>query len=270
MSAPTATLPRGRYLRIGPIEPEKTVRLAPPNPGTGKEPAYFLVDDGDQARQVRLRGDPRIWEWAGVHEYLVRTLLRGNAPGAICHMLERAVRGAGEAMSGLRALDLLAGNGWMGSELKSSGAGYVVGADPSAAAAAATERDHPHAYGDYLVLDMRRLSESQRDELMNYDFNCLVSVSALAAEEPAPNAFAEAFNLLAPDGWVATHLHEDASEGAPDSRYARLIHKMIGSGALSVVAQQRYRHRFTSMGDPLFHVGLVGRKRRDFDPGEPG
>ena len=44
------------------------------------------------------------------------------------------------------------------------------------------------------------LSEGQRDDLMNYDFNCLVCVDALAADEPAPNAFAEAFNLLAPDG----------------------------------------------------------------------
>ena len=118
-------------------------------------------------------------------------------------------------------------------------------------------------------MDMRRLSETQRDSLMGYDFNALITVEALSSEEPPPNAFTEAFNLLAPDGWVAFHLHVAAAEGARESRFARLVHRMVDGGALALHTQQRYRHRFTTAGEPLFHMGIVGRKLRDFDPGEP-
>jgi hypothetical protein len=94
---------------------------------------------------------------------------------------------------------------------------------------------------------------------MSYDFTCLVCVDALAADEPASNAFTEAFNLLAPDGWVAFHLNAETAEGGRDSRFARVVHRMIQSGAMNVATQQRYRHRF-SPRPPIFHVGVVARK----------
>jgi SAM-dependent methyltransferase len=169
----------------------------------------------------------------------------------------------------MRAINLVAGNGWLASELAQVGVGKIVCVDASAAAAAAAERDHTGCFQEYLVLDMRRLSEAQRDQLMEFDFNALACVDPLAVEEPAPNAFTEAFNLLAPDGWVALHLSEDAAEDGSESRYARLIHHMIRGGALKIVTQERYRHRFTTHGEPVYHVALIGQKIRDFDPGEP-
>jgi hypothetical protein len=227
-----------------------------------------MVEDTDALRQVRFKGDPRIWEWAGVYEHLVRRLLRGNAPAALSRLLQRALQRHGESTDGLRAVLLNAGNGWLADELRQIGVGEVVGVDASAAAAAAAERDHPDAHTEYLVLDMRRLSEAQRDHLMEFDFNCLLTVDPLGADEPAPNAFTEAFNLLAPDGWIALHLAEETVAPEADSRFARLVHHMIASGALKVETRERYRHRFTTHGTPLFHVALVGRKVRDFDPGE--
>ncbi len=163
-------------------------------------------------------------------------------------------------------IDLGAGNGWMGEELSSLGCTEIVGVDAIPAAAAAADRDHPDVYRDYLVLDMRRLSEAQRDELMAYDFNCMVCVDPLAADEPAPNSFTEAFNLLAPEGWAAFHLNAETAEGGRDSRFARLVHRMIQSGAMTVASQQRYRHRFSTYGAPLFHVAVIARKVRDFEP----
>jgi predicted TPR repeat methyltransferase len=263
MSAPAETL-----LRPGPSRGAQTRDVALPDAASqnGKEAGYCLVDDGGTLRQVRLRGDARLWEWPGIYERLVRTLLRGNAPGALSHLLDRQIRTAGKRAADLRAIDLGAGNGWMGEELSALGIPMVIGVDASGAAAIAAERDHPDVYQSYLVLDMRRLSEGQRDDLMNYDFNCLVCVDALAADEPAPNAFTEAFNLLAPDGWVAFHLNAETAEGGRDSRFARTVHRMIQSGSMNVATQQRYRHRFTTYGAPLFHVAVVARKVRDFEP----
>jgi hypothetical protein len=234
----------------------------------GREVAYCMVEDTDSLRQVRFRGDPRIWEWAGLYEHLVRRLLRGNSPAALSHLLQRALQRHGESIESLRAVLLNAGNGWLAEELRQVGVGEIVGVDASAAAAAAAERDHPESHNEYLVIDMRRLSEAQRDYLMEFDFNCLVTVDPLGSDEPAPNAFTEAFNLLAPEGWVALHLAEDGAATDADSRFARLVQHMIASGALKLETRERYRHRFTTHGTPLFHVAVVGRKVRDFDPGE--
>jgi SAM-dependent methyltransferase len=263
MSAPAESLLRAVSLRSAPT---RDVRLPDAATQNGKEAGYCLVDDGGALRQVRFRGDARLWEWPGVFEQLVRNLLRGNAPGALCHLLDRQLRAAKARPTDLRVIDLFAGNGWMGEELAALGVTEIVGVDSTAAAAAAVERDHPDVYRSYLVLDMRRLSEAQRDDLMAYDFNCLACVDPLAADEPAPNAFTEAFNLLAPDGWAAFHLNAETAEGGRDSRFARLVHRMIQSGAMNVVHQQRYRHRFSTYGAPLFHVAVIARKVRDFEP----
>ena len=269
MTAPAETVSRQRPFDLDADFPERRVSL-PEGLGTGgREATFCLVEDADSTRQVRFKGDPRIWEWAGVYEYLVRRLLKGNPPAAMAHLLQRTVHKAGEAPERLRAVVLGAGNGWVAEELRQVCVGQVVGVEPSAAAVAAADRDHPGVHEELLVLDMRRLSETQRDQLMDFDFNCLVTVDPLAVDEPAPNAFTEAFNLLAPDGWVAVHLAEELAAPDSDSRFARLVYQMMGSGALRVDTRERYRHRFSTNGAPLYHLAVIGRKVRDFDPGEP-
>jgi len=269
MSAPTETFPRNRAARVSPELPERRVYLPEGPAQNGKESAYCLIEEVESTRQVRFKGDPRIWEWAGVYEHLVKRLLRGNAPAALARLLRRALDRAAMPPDLVRSVLIGAGNAWAASELRDVGIGSVVCVDAWTAAAAAAERDYRDAYDAYLVLDMRRLSESQRDQLMEFDFNCLVSVDALGADEPAPNAFTEAFNLLAPGGWVALHLSEEAASGEVDSRFARIVLHMIAGGAFEVETRERYRHRLTTGGEPIYHHALVGRKIRDFDPGEP-
>ena len=65
---------------------------------------------------------------------------------------------------------------------------------------------------------------------------------------------------------MAFHLNAETAEGGRDSRFARIVHRMIQSGAMNVATQQRYRHRFTTYGAPLFHVAVIARKVRDFEP----
>jgi len=268
MSAPTETFPRVRT-RVSPDLPERRVLLPDGPAQNGKESAYCLVEELENTRQVRFKGDPRIWEWAGVYEHLVKRLLRGNAPAALARLLRRSLDRASMPPDQIRSVLLGAGNAWAASALRDEGVGSVVCVDAWMAAAAAAERDYRDAFDAYLVLDMRRLSEAQRDQLMEFDFNCLVSVDALGADEPAPNAFTEAFNLLAPGGWIALHLGEESVSGEIESRFARVVLHMIASGAFDVETRERYRHRLTTGGEPIYHHAFIGRKIRDFDPGEP-
>ena len=269
MSTTAETSPHAPLERLDIELPERPVSLPETPAQNGREAAFCLVEDVDSARQVRFKGDARIWEWSGVYEYLVRQLLQGNAPSTLSGLLQRTLHMTGNSPERLRCLLLGAGNGWVADEFVRVGVGQVVGVDVSSAAAAAADRDHPDAFSEYLVLDMRRLSEAQRDELMDFDFNCMVALDPIAAEEPAPNAFTEAFNLLAPDGWVVLHLAEETAVQNSESRFARLMHRMVSNGALKLETRERYRHRLTTHGEPLYHVALIGRKVRDFDPGEP-
>jgi len=108
MSAPAEPLLRAVSLRSAQTREVSLPGAASQN---GKEAGYCLVEDGGVQRQVRFRGDPRLWEWPGVFEHLIRNLLRGNAPGALCHLLDRQLRAARVSPAELRAIDLFAGNG---------------------------------------------------------------------------------------------------------------------------------------------------------------
>ena len=161
------------------------VVLPPADDSSGGE--YCLVDEGGSWQPVRLAEHSFFWERPDVYEYLVRDLLEGQATETICRMLAREVEAAGSRIDRLRLLDFGAGNGWVGSELAGLGAQWIFGIDRSPAAACAAARDNPGVYEDYLVMDMRRLSEAQRDRLMHFDFNGLASVEPLGADEPPPN-----------------------------------------------------------------------------------
>ena len=263
MAAPAET-----PLRPAELSESPSPRVALPEVDASKDPEYCLVAHEGTWQQVRLSEDSLLWEWPGVYEYLVGGLLGGDAARTICALLKDQIEGAGVQVERLRVLDLGAGNGWVGSELADIGAGWISGVDRYPAAAAAAERDNPGVYDEYLVMDLRRLSEAQRDRLMHFDFSCLACVEPLGTDEPAPSAFTEAFNVLAPDGWLAFHVPEEALQGERDSRFAKLIRQMVKSGAISLLAQERYRHRYTTQGDPLVHVAFIGRKQRDFDPSE--
>ena len=252
-------------LHLREARPASAPVVLPPVDDSNGDAEYCLVDEGGAWLPVRLAEHSFFWERPDVYEYLVRDLLEGQATETICRMLARQVEAVGSRIDRLRLLDFGAGNGWVGGELAELGARWIFGIDRSPAAASAAARDNPGVYEDYLVMDLRRLSEAQRDRLMHFDFNGLASVEPLGAYEPAPNAFTEAFNLLAPGGWLAFHLHEEALLGQRESRFAPLVRQMVETGAISIQAQERYRHRLTTQGEPLVHVAFVGRKRRDFE-----
>ena len=99
------------------------------------------------------------------------------------------------------------------------GVKFIVGADIIEAAAEATERDRPGVYADYRVVDMTRLNQSDRKGFEGYEFNCLTCVAALGFGDIPTEAFANAFNLIEPDGWIAFNIK---SSFLDQGRYQRL------------------------------------------------
>ncbi len=214
-------------------------------------------------QQIRFHDYADVYAIPGLYERLFYDILKCQSPATVRRLLEAELRRSGTPPGDLRVLDLGAGNGMVGEELAHMGVEAIVGVDIYQEAADALERDRPGIYTDYFVGDVARLVNQQREQLASFAFNCLVCVAALGFGDIPPTAFAEAYNLVEPQGWIAFNIKEDFLNGPDSSGFARLIRGMIDEGVFSVEAEKRYRHRMATNGDPLFYVAIVGVKCQD-------
>ncbi|MFQ5591878.1 MAG: methyltransferase, partial [Phycisphaerae bacterium] len=109
------------------------------------------------------------------------------------------------------------------------------------------------------------LDKKQRSELASYRFNAMTCVAALGFGDIPTQAFAAAYNLIRPQGWIAFNIKEDFLSGKDTSGFSRFIKTITDRDILSIRARRRYRHRLATNGTPLFYIAMVGIKERDID-----
>jgi predicted TPR repeat methyltransferase len=175
-------------------------------------------------------------------------------------LLSEVLEQSGRASGDLRVLDLGAGSGKVGEELRDHGVGYLVGLDICEEARAAAERDSPGVYDDYLVADMTALEPSADRMLRDARLNCLTSVAALGFGDIPPKAFANAFNYIEPGGLAAFTLRDRFLEHGDRSGYRVLIDRMLDESIARPVGRTRYRHRLATSGKPLYYIAMVAEK----------
>ena len=78
-------------------------------------------------------------------------------------------------------------------------------------------------------------------------------------------AFAEAYNLIAPGGWVAFNIEEQFLGNGDRSGFARLVEHMASEGVLSIRRRHRYPHRLGVNEEPIYYVAVAGKKLRDVE-----
>jgi len=242
-----------------------TLEIALPEPGSSMEQneEWCVVRVGDEWRRVRFHDYAELFSLPGLYERVIYEILHCDSPQIVAELLTDAVIAAGDTMRGLHVLDLGAGNGMVGELLGEHGVGRIVGVDIIEEAARATRRDRPGVYDAYHVVDLTQLSERQHRALAAHRCNCLVCVAALGFGDIPVAAFATAFNLVQPGGWVAFNIKEDFLDGEDTSGFAALTRLMTSRGVLEVCDRRRYRHRLGTDRKPIYYVGMVGRKRRD-------
>jgi hypothetical protein len=151
----------------------------------------------------------------------------------------------------------------VGEELARLGVHHMIGVDIIRAAAEATRRDRREVYDDYLVLDMTDIDERELLRFESLKLNCLTCVAALGFGDIPPLAFANAYNLIGEDGWVAFNIKSDFLQAKDPSGFAGLIRRMIDDGVMSISAREQYEHRLATNGDPLLYTAFVANKKRD-------
>ena len=228
-----------------------------------QDEVYFYLLDGESREKIRLHDYARIFEVPGLYEQVVCDRLKCQSPATVVDVLRYSVSQSHQQLNELRVLDLGAGNGMVGEELKKQGVSRLVGVDIISEAQAATERDRPGVYDAYYVMDFSCLSDDERDELNSWSLDCLMSVAALGfGDIPAP-AFLEAFNMIGKNGLVAFNIKETFLDRSDDSGFSQLVRELIFSEYLDLYHLQRYRHRFSIEGEPLYYFALGGKKTAD-------
>jgi len=128
---------------------------------------------------------------------------------------------------------------------------------------AAAKRDRSEVYEEYLVADLTQLNADERERLAKPKFNCLISVAALGFDDIPPEALATAYDEIQPGGWIALTIKEDFLTTEDPSGFQKLIRRMLDEKLLDLRTHERYRHRLSSNGQPLYYVALVAVKNDD-------
>ena len=139
------------------------------------EEYFFLTEPEDKKRKMLFHEYAEIYKIKGLYEHLFYERLKCNSPTKVAEALKYSLSQVQENLSELRVLDLGAGNGMMGEQLRKQGVARLVGVDIIPEAKEATERDRPMIYDDYYVADFCNLTEEKREDLQEWSFNCLSS-----------------------------------------------------------------------------------------------
>ena len=215
--------------------------------------------EGNQTIKLRFHDYGEIYSRPGLYEQLFYDRLKCNSPWKVASILQETLDSVREHMSELRVLDLGAGNGMMGEQLKDRVIARLVGADIIPEANEAAIRDHPDVYDDYFVEDFTRMSDEVEEKLVEWQFDCLTCVAALGFGDIPPEAFFGAVKMIRTDGWLAFNIKEGFLDESDQTGFSKLIRKLIFSKYLKVHHLELYPHRLSMEGTQLFYYALVGR-----------
>ena len=231
-----------------------------------QDEVYFYLIDGESRERIRLHDYDRIFDAPGLYEQVVYERLKCQSPATVVDVLRYTVAQSQQGLNELRVLDLGAGNGMVGEELKKQGVSRLIGVDIIPEARSASERDRPGVYDAYYVMDFCALSDDDRAELQTWSLDCLICVAALGFGDIPTRAFLEAFNLVGKDGFVAFNIKETFLDRSDDSGFSQLVRELLFSEYLDLYHLKRYRHRYSIEGEPLYYFAVGGKKLGDVPP----
>jgi predicted TPR repeat methyltransferase len=220
---------------------------------------FIILLAEQRYEKVMLHDYQRFFEIPGLYEEVYKRL-QCCSPQMLCGLLNKAMDTRENDTDSLRVLDFGAGNGMAGERLKENvGCETIVGVDIISEAKEAALRDRSELYDDYLVADFTDLDKKEKGILESYDFNTLFSVAALGYDDIGTEAFINAFDIVSDDAWIAFNikdrfLSEDDSSGFRDT-----IQDLVQE-RLHIIESKRYVHRLSICEEPLYYVGVVGKK----------
>ena len=239
------------------------IRLPQPSNRLDQDAEHCSVCVNGEWQDIRFHDYDHIYRIPGLYEQLFHDILDCSSPDVIGKLLKEQLQEGGFEPDSLRVLDLGAGNGLVGEQLRRLGPDHMVGVDIIPEAREAALRDRPATYDAYHVADVTALSPALREELTAARFNTLCCVAALGYADIPPAAFRAAFNLISDQGWIAFNIKDRFLSDDDTSGFAGLIRRLREENVLELLTSERYQHRRNVSGEPLYYIALIGRKHGD-------
>ena len=242
-------------------EAETVIRLPRVNGvPTTQDREWCEVLQGGICRRLRFHDYHEIYRVPGLYELLFYDCLKCCSPSRVIGLLAEVLAEEEVPPAGLRALDVGAGNGMVGEELRRLGLAELVGLDIIPEARQAAERDRPGIYDEYVVADLTNLTSVQRQSLRRRRFDLMTTVAALGFGDIPPAAFLEALAMVETGGWLAFNIKENFLFERDVTGFCRAVRNLQQRESIRVHAYRRYRHRFSTSGEGLYYVAVVARK----------
>ncbi|MFL2915244.1 MAG: class I SAM-dependent DNA methyltransferase [Nitrospinia bacterium] len=227
---------------------------------TNQSESYFYLQGTSNNRKLLFHDYDEIYQIPGLYEQIFYDRLKCTSPTKVTAILESSIKQSPDNFTELRVLDLGAGNGMMGEELKKRGISRLIGVDIIPEAYEALIRDRPGVYDAYYVENFCKLSKEKREEIESWQCDCMVTVAALGFGDIPTEAFVTAFNIIKNEGWIAFNIKDTFLDASDETGFSKLIRELIFSKYLDVYHIERYRHRLSIDGEPLHYFAVAGRK----------
>lgn len=229
---------------------------------------YFVLDHEDgRSEHIRFHDYDAIYRIPGLYEQIFYDRLKCDSPRFLAQRLHQVLAQTGDDLNRQRVFDFGAGNGMMGEALAQYGVSRLVGADISAAAEEALNRDRPGLYDAYYVADVTKPDAELKAVLDRWKFTCMTTIAALGYDDVPSAAFREAFNLVIDGGWIAFNIKESFLGKSDESGFAVFVKELISGEFMQLYHLERYRHRISVEGNPLYYCAVIGRKLAPLEEG---
>ena len=239
----------------------------PETRGLDQDEEWFEVNVDGEWKRIRFHDYHEVYNLPGMYEALFHRALSCNSPRKVIGALRDMLLEYNQENMPIRALDVGAGNGMVGRELTDLGAEAIVGVDIIPEAKTAAYRDRPWVYNDYYVADLTDLEEEIEEKIRRYNLNALTCVAALGYGDIPVKAFATAMDTIQTPGWLAFNIKEAFLHPGEDSGFSEFINQLSADKIIRIESYQRYRHRVSTSGQPLYYVAVVAQKLRDLPDG---
>ncbi|MDY7003433.1 MAG: methyltransferase domain-containing protein [Cyanobacteriota bacterium] len=220
---------------------------------------FFWLSQNGKERKVKLHDYRELYRIPHLYEYIMGKLQEKSHSVLSSLLINRVIQNGGN-VEDLVVLEVGAGSGMVGKALADLGVKSIVGIDIVPEAAEAAKREYPGVYENYYIEDLTNLSEATRETLNTRGFNCIVCGSALGFNHIPAQAWAKAFNAIAPNSWVAFNVQKERWEDKSEASFLAW-HPWVDEKKIFEIAEtHEYQHRFYLDGRSLYYVAIIGKK----------
>jgi len=236
------------------------VRLQAPETSKQSDEYFYAEIDGSQ-KLFNIHDYASLYRIPWLYDVALYHSLKCRTPTEMSDIIATVWAKASVEPAGLRVLELGAGSGAFGYELRNTlHVGNLSAIDICPEAKIAAERDRVGLYDNYYVDDLTNLSGPTLAAFEAANFNVVAVASATGWGNHIPvEGFQKGFELLSSGGWFIFHVKPEDPD--PECiELCRWIEGLVDGGNLEQVYRGSHFHRKSSTGAEISYDVVIGRK----------